>query len=170
MHLCAATSHGGVESSSVGNCQSEEGRRISGLENLHKAHITWPVTELVGLRGKKARESPGLKLPPNTAGKDDKNQSPAPERVMGEHKHKGTHMETKSPIYLPADLQTCHGVIKSLHADLDGMVQSANAAELQAQDSASQARLRELQLEEQIEYWKAKQRQAAPVIKSVYKD
>ncbi len=38
------------------------------LEDLPKtsksAQITWPVTELVGLRGKKARESPGLKLPP----------------------------------------------------------------------------------------------------------
>ena len=82
-------------------------------------------------------------------------------------------MQTKivSPIYLPDDIKTCHGVIKSLNADLDGMVRSANAAEIQARDSASQARLRELQLEEQIEYWKAKtQRQAAPVIKSVYKD
>lgn len=83
-------------------------------------------------------------------------------------------MQTKivSPIYLPTDLQTCHGVIKSLHADCDGMVRSMNAAELQARDSASQARLRELQLEEQIEYWKAKaERKTAPVIiKSVYKD
>ncbi len=83
-------------------------------------------------------------------------------------------MQTKivSPIYLPSDIETCHGVIKSLHADCDGMVRSANAAEIQARDSASQTRLRELQLEEQIEYWKAKaQRQATPVIiKSVYKD
>jgi hypothetical protein len=82
-------------------------------------------------------------------------------------------MQTKivSPVYLPTDLETCHGVIKSLHADLDGMVRSANAAEIQARDNASQARLREIELQEQIEYWKAKaQRQAAPVIKSVYKD
>jgi len=93
--------------------------------------------------------------------------------VTGEHKRKGKHMETKivSPVYLPTDLETCHGVIKSLHADLDGMVWSANAAEIQARNSASQARLREIELQEQIEYWKAKaQRQAAPVIKSVYKD
>ena len=81
-------------------------------------------------------------------------------------------MKIVSPIYLPSDLQTCHGVIKSLHADLDGKVRSANAAEIQARDSASQARLREIGLNEIIEYWKAKaERKAAPVtIKSVYKD
>ena len=82
-------------------------------------------------------------------------------------------MQTKivSPIYLPTDLQTCHGVIKSLHADLDGMVRSMEATELQTRDSASQARLREIELQEQIEYWKSKaERKAAPVIKSVYKD
>jgi len=81
-------------------------------------------------------------------------------------------MQTKivSPIYLPNDLQTCHGVIKSLHADCDGMVRSMDAAEIQARDSASQARLREIELQEQIEYWKAKAERKAAPIKSVYKD
>jgi hypothetical protein len=94
--------------------------------------------------------------------------------VTGEHKRKGKNMQTKivSPIYLPSDIETCHGVIKSLHADCDGMVRSMDAAKIQAQSNASQARLREIGLNEIIEYWKAKaQRQAAPVtIKSVYKD
>ena len=77
-----------------------------------------------------------------------------------------------SPIYLPTDIETCHGVIKSLNADLHGTVESMKAAELQTRDNASQARLREIELQEQIEYWKAKaERKAAPVtIKSVYKD
>jgi len=80
-------------------------------------------------------------------------------------------MKIIAPIYLPDDIKTCHGVIKSLNADLDGMVRSANAAEIQARDNASQARLREIKLQEQIEYWKTKaERKAAPVIKSVYKD
>lgn len=123
------------------------------------------------MRGKKARESPGLKLPPNTARKDVKKQSPAPERVTGEHKRKGTHMmKIVSPVYLPTNLETCHGVIKSLHADLDGMVRSARSAEIQARDSASQARLREIELQEQIEYWKSKTERKTTPIKSVYKD
>jgi hypothetical protein len=37
--------------------------------------------------------------------------------------------------------------------------------------AASQARLREIELQKQIEYWKSKdEKKAAPVIKSVYKD
>ena len=92
--------------------------------------------------------------------------------MTGEHKREGTHMmKIVSPVYLPTDLETCHGVIKSLHADLDGMVRSARSAEIQARDSASQARLREIELQEQVEYWKSKaEKKAAPVIKSIYKD
>ena len=80
-------------------------------------------------------------------------------------------MKIISPIFLPSDIETCHSVIKSLHQDLDGDI-LAKKELIRAMDSAaSQARLREIQLEEQIEYWKAKSaRMSSPAIQPVYKD
>lgn len=80
-------------------------------------------------------------------------------------------MKIIAPIFLPSDIETCHSVIRGLHQDLDGDI-FAKKELIRAMDSAaSQARLREIQLEEQIEYWKSKaERKATPTIKSVYKD
>jgi len=92
---------------------------------------------------------------------------------MGEHKRKGTHiMKIIAPIYLPDDIKTCHAVIRGLHKDLDGDILSKEQLRREMDAAASQARLREIELQEQIEYWKSKtERKAAPVIiKSVYKD
>lgn len=79
--------------------------------------------------------------------------------------------EIISPIFLPSDIETCHSVIRGLHQDIDGDILSKKEL-LRAMDSAaSQARLREIELQEQIEYWKAKSaRMSSPAIKSVYKD
>ena len=79
--------------------------------------------------------------------------------------------EIISPIFLPSDIETCHSVIRGLHQDLDGDI-FAKKELLRSMDSAaSKARLRELELQEQIEYWKAKSaRMSSPTIKSVYKD
>ena len=80
-------------------------------------------------------------------------------------------MKIIAPIYLPDDIKTCHAVIRGLHKDLDGDILSKEQLRQEMDAAASQARLREIGLNEIIEYWKAKaQRQAAPVIKSVYKD
>ena len=80
--------------------------------------------------------------------------------------------EVISPVFLPSDIETCHSVIKSLHQDIDGDILSKKEL-LRAMDSAaSQARLRELELQEQIEYWKAKAARlsTSATIKPVYKD
>ena len=81
-------------------------------------------------------------------------------------------MKIIAPIYLPDDIKTCHAVIRALHKDLDGDILSKEQLRREMEAAASQARLREIQLEEQIEYWKAKSARisTSPKIKSVYKD
>lgn len=80
-------------------------------------------------------------------------------------------MKIIAPIFLPSDIETCHSVIRGLHQDLDGDILSKEQLRREMEAAASQARLREIQLEEQIEYWKSKaERKATPTIKSVYKD
>ena len=79
--------------------------------------------------------------------------------------------EIISPIFLPSDMETCHSVIRGLHQDLDGDILSKEQLRREMDSAASQARLRELELQEQIEYWKSKaERKASQTIKSVYKD
>ena len=80
-------------------------------------------------------------------------------------------MKIIAPIFLPSDIETCHAVIKSLHQDIDGDILSKKELLRSMDSAASQARLRELELQEQIEYWKSKaERKATPAIKPVYKD
>ena len=81
-------------------------------------------------------------------------------------------MKIIAPIYLPDDIKTCHAVIRALHKDLDGDILSKEQLRREMEAAASQARLREIQLEEQIEYWKAKSARlsTSATIKSVYKD
>ena len=78
--------------------------------------------------------------------------------------------EIISSIFLPSDIETCHAVIRSLHQDLDGDILSKEELLRGMDDKASRARLRELELQEQIEYWKSKAERKATPIKSVYKD
>ena len=78
--------------------------------------------------------------------------------------------EIISPIFLPSDIETCHAVIRSLHQDLDGDILSKEELLRGMDSAASKARLREIELQEQIEYWKAKAERKATPIKSVYKD
>ena len=90
---------------------------------------------------------------------------------MGEYKRKGIHMmKIIAPIYLPDDIKTCHAVIRGLHKDLDGDILSKEQLRREMEASAAQARLREIELNEQIEYWKSKAERKATPIKSVYKD
>lgn len=80
-------------------------------------------------------------------------------------------MKMIAPIYLPDDIKTCHDVIRSLHRDLDGDILSKKQLRREMEAAASQARLREIEMNEQIEYWKAKSaRLSTATIKSVYKD
>ena len=80
-------------------------------------------------------------------------------------------MKIIAPIFLPSDIETCHSVIRGLHKDLDGDILSKEQLRREMEASASQARLRELELQEQIEYWKSKaERKTSQAIKSVYKD
>jgi len=79
-------------------------------------------------------------------------------------------MKIIAPIYLPDDIKTCHAVIRGLHKDLDGDILSKEQLRREMDAAASQARLREIELQEQIEYWKSKTERKTTPIKSVYKD